>query len=269
LKYLDLKYNSLDALPDDLSVFSNLDTFDIQNNAIRSLPGAITELTATTIILRNNLICNPAKETLAWLRAHYNISGMIQRCQSFSFQEAGEGGCFGELYLDFSATPGRQPSPTDSCDVIMGYGMGGYLINAPNGVISLGVHDPWALSDSLTVPEIGYQNQYIMDTLYTLYAVKTLEGNYALIMCHSYWPGGCDHHYFAWSYNPDGTRMFVQDVPVAVINQNRPETFSVYSVRINENQLLVYVKGADAFYSAFSLKGRKIKSGTKTEKIKY
>ena len=52
----------------------------------------------------------------------------------------------------------------------------------------------------------------IIDTLYTLYAVKTLEGNYALLMYSYNWIGGCDHHGFLWSYNPDGSRTFRKEI---------------------------------------------------------
>jgi hypothetical protein len=95
-------------------------------------------------------------------------------------------------------------------------------LSAPGGIIDLGISDTNYLRKPITVPDTGYKASLQFVHLH-LYAIKTHEGNYALLLEGTTIVGGCLHLRFYWTYNDNGSREF--GPPVAIRNQK--ETFRV------------------------------------------
>jgi hypothetical protein len=102
---------------------------------------------------------------------------------------------------------------TDTCkikqcvkDTDLVFGLS-YALSAPGGIVDLGISDTNFLKQTLVVPDTGYKASVVFIHLH-LYAIKTHEGNYALLLEGTNIYGGCYHFRFYWAYSNDGSREF-------------------------------------------------------------
>jgi hypothetical protein len=116
------------------------------------------------------------------------------------------------------------------------------MLSAPNGIIDLGISDTNYLQRPIVVPDTGYKPSAQYLHLH-LYAIKTHEGNYALLLEGTPIAGGCFFWRFFWAYNDAGSRGF--GTPAAIIKQK--ENRNIISKRVDADiRKMVDIRGRRA-----------------------
>ena len=220
LKSVYLNNNRITSLSPSIGGLAFLDTLSLAYNKLQTLPLEIMNLNSTWLDIRGNQICRPTPEIDSWLTGHIGSDWYAtQSCLPYSFQQVTLSPCIGKIQLDFSDyRPGTSPD-TSLVDVVLQPANKGISLSSKYGIQFIGQQDLWILQDSFTVADTGYADSVFFSCSYffsavetgPLYAIKTREGNYAVVMIYNYWVGDCWHLTVLWSYQPNGSRTFYSD----------------------------------------------------------